>query len=291
MVSIWGRPIDVRHVLAMEQREMLRYLAELPGPAWTLPAVGHWQVRDVVAHLVGDNLNRLSRSRDGQAGSGPAAGESLAIFIDRLNETWVQASARLSPAVLIELLHDSGQRVADYWAGVDLDELGEPVSWASDLPAPGWLDLARDYTEYWVHQQQIREAAGGNLLLQPNMFAPVIDTFARALPHALAGLSEQFDGQLVRLVVDGAAGGSWTVRADDGVWRYLDGPDEGGAVLDAPIGGSGGVMTVVIDQDRFWRLCIRSLSPAVAALSVTGDAPAAVQQAIARMTSIITTSS
>jgi uncharacterized protein (TIGR03083 family) len=278
MVSVWGEPIDVRPVLPIEQQELLGYLAELPDPAWSLPAVGHWRVRDVVSHLVGDNLNRLSRSRDGHSGSGPARGQSLATFIDRLNEDWVVASGRLSPPVLTELLADSGPRVRAYWSSVDLDELGEPVSWAADEPAPRWLDLARDYTEYWVHQQQIRQATGGDLLLAPTMFAPVIDTFARALPRTLAGLADRFDGRMVRLVVEGNAGGSWALRAGNGGWGYVDEP----AVDDA--------MTIVIDQDRFWRLCVRSLSSAEAAESVIGDAPDIVLAAVHRMTSIITTS-
>jgi len=34
------------------------------------------------------------------------------------------------------------------------------VSWAGPEPAPVWLDAARDFSEYWTHQQQICDATG-----------------------------------------------------------------------------------------------------------------------------------
>ncbi|HEX3202686.1 MAG TPA: hypothetical protein VHW42_12245 [Actinomycetes bacterium] len=35
----------------------------------------------------------------------------------------------------------------------------DPVSWVGPDPAPNWLDVAREYSERWTHQQQIRDAA------------------------------------------------------------------------------------------------------------------------------------
>jgi hypothetical protein len=36
--------------------------------------------------------------------------------------------------------------------------MGEPVTWAGPEPAPIWLDIAREYTERWLHQAQVRDA-------------------------------------------------------------------------------------------------------------------------------------
>lgn len=44
---------------------------------------------------------------------------------------------------------------------MSVDMVGEGhVSWASDGPVPLWFDMARELTERWVHQMQIREAVG-----------------------------------------------------------------------------------------------------------------------------------
>src|SRR5258708_38046271 len=57
------------------------------------------------------------------------------------------------------------------------------VSWAGPDPAPIWLDSAREYTERWLHQQQIRDAVNKPGLKEKRFFHPVLDTFVRALPH------------------------------------------------------------------------------------------------------------
>lgn len=52
----------------------------------------------------------------------------------------------------------AGSRLADRFATADLEAPALGVSWAGVDPAPGWLDIAREFTEYWTHRQQIRHA-------------------------------------------------------------------------------------------------------------------------------------
>jgi hypothetical protein len=70
------------------------------------------------------------------------------------------------------------------WRDLDLDALGEPVSWAGPDPAPLWLDCARDFTEYWVHQQQIRDATG-----RPDTGGPPMVQSSTLRPHFMAALT------------------------------------------------------------------------------------------------------
>ena len=49
-------------------------------------------------------------------------------------------------------------------------------------PAPVWLDCARDFPEYWVHQQQIRAATGRTGNDDPKVVHAVLDTFLRTEP-------------------------------------------------------------------------------------------------------------
>ena len=74
------------------------------------------------------------------------------------------------------------------------------VSWAGDESSPNWFDTARELTERWHHQQQIRDAARRPPLYELRFFKPVIDTFMRGLPHAYRNVNAP-DGTTVALDV------------------------------------------------------------------------------------------
>ena len=84
---------------------------------------------------------------------------------------------------------------------VSLDETGEAVSWAGSGAPPIWLDCARDFSEDWIHQAQIRDAVGLPPLRLQNARAALVDTVVRAMPHALDG-ADQLSGRLVLEVPD-----------------------------------------------------------------------------------------
>ncbi len=71
-----------------------------------------------------------------------------------------------------------------------------------------WLHIARESTDRWHHQQQIRQATGTKLLTGKEMFAPVLATFARAFPRTYEGVSAS-DGCTVKVAILGDAGTSW----------------------------------------------------------------------------------
>lgn len=60
----------------------------------------------------------------------------------------------------------------------------ESVSWVRPDPVPTWLDVARQDTERWTHQQQIRDVVGMPGLKEPAFLASVLATFVHALPRA-----------------------------------------------------------------------------------------------------------
>src|SRR5438874_8732820 len=168
--------------------ELLAVLARLREDDWArLTAAPQWTVKDVAAHLLGGDVGILSRKRDAFTPPGPAIQDyaELVKLINRLNQEWVVAASRMSPRLLRELLAVTGPEVDSYFSSLDLEALGEPVSWAGPDSAPVWFDLAREFTEPWHHQQQIRDATGQLPLYDPFFFAPVLDTFVRALPHSL----------------------------------------------------------------------------------------------------------
>ena len=257
----FGPRIDVRDLFTGERDALVALLEGLDGPRWhAATACPGWSVKDIAAHVVGDDVGRLARTRDGFAGTGPHDEEDLPQFLDRINDEWVVAARRMSPELLISCLRWTGPQVADMWRVLPFDQLGEPVSWAGPAPAPVWMDAARDFTEYWVHHQQIREAVGESVQLVAHVVGVVVDTFMRALPHTLRSVERPI-GTRLTVTVDGPGAGSWTVERDAGGWMFV------------PPGQSAGNV-VRIDVDTAWRLCTRGIDPDTARhrAAITGDA-------------------
>ena len=182
------------------------------------------------------------------------------MFLARINDEWVQATRRLSGRVVVDLLRWSGDQTYAHWEGLDLTALGGPVSWAGPDPAPRWLDVAREYTERWTHQQQIREAVGAPLLDEARWIGPVLATFARALPHTFRAV-EAPAGTAVSLTIEGAGGGAWTVVRGTAGWELFAGRPES---PDPPPAAE-----ARMPADTAWRLFTKGLSPEAAAQRTT----------------------
>jgi uncharacterized protein (TIGR03083 family) len=207
---------------------LITLLRSLAPDDWRKPtAAGQWTVHDVALHILGGDLGNLARRRDHHSiPGGPLDNYAdLVAFINRINQQWVEASRRLSPRVLIDLLDHSGRQADEYFMSLDSDALGTSVSWAGPDPAPNWLDVAREYTERWHHQQQIRDAANRPGLYAPHLFAPVLDTFVRALPRTFANTIAPI-GTAVQLTILGDAGGHWLVYRNAERWELYRGEIE-----------------------------------------------------------------
>jgi uncharacterized protein (TIGR03083 family) len=225
-----------------------------------------WTVRDVALHLLGGDVGILSRQRDGYAPprSPIESWDELVAFINHLNDTWLQAARRISPRLLVDLLRFTGEQVSDHFRSLDPHVLGGAVSWAGPEPAPVWLDLAREYTERWHHQQHIRAAVGKPGLQEPRYLAPVLDTFVRALPHTFRDVPAK-DGTLVALTITGDAGGRWSLLREKGKRTlYLDAAQPPDA-------------ETIFPHDIAWRLFTKGISKSEAEAQATliGNLPLA----------------
>lgn len=243
-------PIIVADLFPPVLDSLLELLSSLSADDWNKPtACPGWSVKDIASHLLGGEVGILSRKRDGYAYSGNDSirWEDLVVLINRLNDTWVKATSRMSPRVLCELMKLTGEQVCDYFKSLDPYAIGGPVDWASSEPAPVWLDLAREYTERWHHQQQIRDAVEKPGLKEPQLFAPVLDAFVRALPRTYAEVYSK-EGTLIALTITGDSGGKWFLLRENGRWNLYVEADK---AADAEL---------VIDQDLAWRLFTKGVS-------------------------------
>jgi uncharacterized protein (TIGR03083 family) len=255
-------PVQVLDLFDEERAALLDVLADLTPDGWERPTVcSGWSVKDVALHILGGDLGNISRRRDRFAGISPEPGEDLVHFINRFNEDWVAVARRLSPRMVIELLRFTGPLLFDYFGTLDLMAVGGGVSWAGLERAPVWLDVAREYTERWLHQQHIRDAVGRPGLADRRFLGPVLQAFAFALPVALRDASAP-PGSVVQVHISGAAGGDWSVvKGEGGGWTlYAGSADEPGA-------------RVELDQTLAWRLLTKGVSEedALPAVRIEGD--------------------
>jgi uncharacterized protein (TIGR03083 family) len=227
-------PILVAHLFAPLHEELLALLRSLTPDEWNAPTVaGTWTVKDVTAHLLDTCLRRLSMHRDGYTPSLPFT--DLSSFVNGLNAEGVSFARRLSPPLLIEMHARHGAEMSSFLASLDPFAPAKwGVSWAGEEESPMWFDVARELTERWHHQQQIRDATGRPPLYDPYL-ASVLDTFVRALPYTYRDVS---GGPLV-LDITGA-----------GVWSLVGGTLYSGAAADP-------VTTVTMRDDKAWRLFTR----------------------------------
>lgn len=237
---------------------LLSLLGGLSADAWQRPTVcPGWYVKDVALHLLGVEVGNLSRRRDGHAvAASITSWDELVTWLNDFNEAWVQAARRMSPRLLIDLLQVTGLQMCAFFRALDPYALGGAVGWVGPEPAPVWLDLAREYTERWCHQQQIRDVVGQPGLTQPRYLAPVLAAFMRALPQTFRA-TPAAEGTVVTLTIRGASGGQWSVRHEEGTWRLYAGAP---ARRDAE---------VLVDEEIAWRLCTRGLSQEHAREQVT----------------------
>lgn len=178
------QPILVADLFAPLNGELVPLLRGLKPEDWDARAVGTWTVKDVAAHLLDSTLKRLSAHRDHFSPPFSGASEFLAM-INEMNAQWVSAARRISPRILVEMLDHYGTEMAKHMMSLDPYANSEwAVSWAGDETSPNWFDTARELTEKWHHQQQIRDATKRPPLYELRFFKPVIDTFMRGLPYA-----------------------------------------------------------------------------------------------------------
>lgn len=245
---------------------LLKLLKSLPAGHWEAPtACPGWSVKDVAAHLLGGNLGRLSFGRDRlqlpQGGDGPQGYAELVGFINRRNAEWVEAARQISFPLLIQFIELTDPQVYEYFKSLPpYEKAGIPVAWAGEAQSAWWFDIAREYTEKWLHQQHIREAVGAPLLIERPWLYPVLDTFLRALPHAYRQVNAP-DGTAVCLRITGKAGGRWTLLRQKGQWQLHTG-ETGNATA-----------SVQIDQGTAWRLFSKGIDSATAqsVTSFAGD--------------------
>lgn len=269
-------PIIVIGLFQETLDHLLELLSELNEEEWNIPTICQgWSVKDVALHLLGVEIGNVSSRRDQHRLVRTTSDwNELVDHINRWNQEWVDVSRRISTPLLIELLDFVGEIAYEYFRSLDPFEVGGSVSWAGPEPQPVWLDIAREYTERWHHQQHIRDAVKKPGLKEPKYFSPVLETFTWALPYTFRHVSAP-GGTSITLSVSGDSGGQWTLFREKGRWGFYR-----GTTMDPDT-------EIILDENIAWRFFTRGVEIDVARKHITVKGNKSIAEPVFEMVSII----
>jgi len=257
--------IHTSHLFPVLDQKLFELLRSLSKEDWNKPTIAKlWTVKDIASHLLDGNLRTLSISRDGhlpKPDKDIRSYNELVAYLNQLNADWIGATKRLSPQVLIELLEMTGKKYCDHIAGLNPDdEAIFPVAWAGEETSDNWFHIAREYTEKWHHQQQIREAVGKPGIMTKELFQPCIHTFMYGLPHAYRN-TKAAEGTIVEIIVATETGGRWYLKKDKNAWSLNNEPPSEIAA------------SITLPPDTAWKVFTKGIQPerALQEVLIEGD--------------------
>lgn len=254
MLSSTYPPLNTLPLIPKLDALLIDLLQSLSPEEWQAPTVAKlWTVKDVAAHLLDTTLRGISTSRDGFFGEKAENIHSyadLVAFLNNLNMSWTNTAKRISPQLLITLLQ---QYCKEYDAHLQTLDPFAPaifsVAWAGQETSPNWFHIAREYTEKFLHQQQIRDAVGKQALFTKELFGPFIDTFMYALPHTYRNVDAAI-GTTVQVIITTEIGGEWIICKQAQGWQFVS------SISTEPNG------SLSIDPNTAWKLFSKSMQPA-----------------------------
>jgi uncharacterized protein (TIGR03083 family) len=217
-------PILCAHLLRRVDEKLLELLGSLEPSEWDLQTIApFWRVRDVAAHLLDTALRKLSMARDSCYVEAIVirSPHDVIALVNRLNAEGVAVYRRLSPLVLIDMMKAACQQSARFHESLDpFAPATFAVSWAGEEQSLNWFDTARELTERWHHQQQIRLATNRPGIMTPDLYHPVLDCFVRGLPHLYRD-SAAAVGTVLLLEISGECGGQWFLSRRSPRWNFV----------------------------------------------------------------------
>ena len=248
-------PILCAHLLRTVDEKLVDLLGSLAPREWDLQTIApSWKVRDVAAHLLDTVLRKLSMARDCCYVEAVTirSPQDVVALVNRLNAEGVTVYRRLSPPILIEMMKSACEQSARFHESLDpFAPATFNVSWAGEERSLNWFDTARELTERWHHQQQIRLATNRPGIMTPDLYHPVLDCFVRGLPHVYRDVDAPV-GTALLLEISGECGEQWFLSRGTTQWNFVDRP--AGAVASR----------VTIPQELAWRVFTKGIDRDVA---------------------------
>ena len=270
--------IETRHLFPILHSKLIELLRSLSDEDWQKPTIaGKWTVKDIAAHLLDVNYRTIAFRRNYSVKPDRPINSyhDLVDYLNHLNAEWVTAMKRVDPQTLTGLIDDTGKQHSDYMASLDPDlEAPFSVAWAGEERSAMWFHVAREYTEKWHHQQQIRDAVGKQGIMDRELFYPCVDTFMCGLPHTYRNTTAPA-GTIIKVTITTQTGGDWFLISNGKGWHL----DKEGSVTPSA--------TVTLDPDTAWKLFTKGLNQLEAAKRVQLDGETQLAGVVLTMVSVM----
>ncbi|MBZ5496399.1 MAG: maleylpyruvate isomerase N-terminal domain-containing protein [Acidobacteriia bacterium] len=241
--------IPVLEALRTVNAALLDLLRGFTAEDWSKPTVHRDRnVKDLTAHLLHGSLRSVTNGRDGYRTTTPLirGTEDLIAFIQQENREFMTGMRRISPQILVELIAMYDPQMLALFENAVPDDLGTGVVWAGESLSRRWFHIAREYTEKWHHQQQLRDATVRPPLYEPALMVPVLETFARGLPFAYRTYDRP-EGTALAIATTGPVSLGWTLHRTGGAWLLWSGTD------------SAAETSISIPSEIAWRVWTKSM--------------------------------
>lgn len=210
-----------------EEAERMIALAEVPEN-WEAPtASGHWQVRDIVGHMVDVTegyLNAFGIAREGGEAPPPHGLLPMAQVLDEHAQAFRSES---QPAMIQRLRDDLDQMMTVFEGLSDEEWTGLMVPHPFMGPVPAFFYPTFHLVDYGVHGWDIREGLGMTTGLSGDVgdfLAPIMFILwqATTVPGRVGG-----EPLRAAIRVSGRNGGTWNVTVSDDGYSYEKATGEG----------------------------------------------------------------
>jgi len=273
-----SEPILCAHLFRRVDERLIDLLSSLAPAEWDVQTIAPlWKVRDVAAHLLDTALRKLSIVRDSWYVEpvNIRSPQDLITLINRLNREGVTVYRRLSPKVLIDIMKEACEQSARFHESLDpFAPAAFAVSWAGEESSPNWFDTARELTERWHHQQQIRLATNRPGIMTPELYHPVLDCFVRGLPYLYRDVDAPV-GTLLLLEISGDCGGRWFLLKKAQRWHLVKPSGEKPA------------SRLTIPQELAWRIFTKGIDRDSARAQITVEGNRHLGDKVLQLTAIV----
>ncbi len=232
---------------------LIDLLESLTLEEWNNQTVAkRWKVKDIASHLLDGNIRGLSISRDkyfGKQVENINSYQELVTLINDQNMSWTNATQLISPQILIKLLSITGTEYIEHLKKLKpFDNAIFSVAWTGQETSQNWFHIAREYTEKFLHQQQIREAVNKQGIMTKELYYPFLDTLMYALPYTFRSVEAE-QNTTISLIVSTDIGGQWNITKKEAGWAL--------STDNIQIPNS----KVTIDPNTAWKIFSKSWTP------------------------------
>ncbi len=181
-------PIFCEDLLKDIDNQLYKIMENINMDEWNKPTIyPNWKVKDIFSHIIDTSIRRLSNgwnnSDINKRKIKVDTYKDLVTLIERSADEWVEATKRISPQILLLLFSIIKDKLYDFMKKQNhFDDSRVSVLWAGETKSKVWFDYGREYTEHWLHQQQIRDALNICPLDDKKYLNAVLEILIRCLP-------------------------------------------------------------------------------------------------------------